>query len=536
MRFHKLYFRLQTTIIILVCAILLLALLVTDFLISSRIAENIQKYKTEKTTDIARIIANSPIVIEGLTGHRDEQEIQIFANKIMDVTKVDFITVMDMNGIRKSHPNPANIGKRFVGGDENHVLNGNEHISIAKGTLGVSLRTFVPVVGTDGKQVGAVSVGILLVNITQAIGDSRMTIFTGISLGGLVGLAGAFFLARKIKKILFGLEPNEIARLLEERSAMLQSTREGILAVDQKGSITLVNAEALRLFHQAGIEGEPIGKNVADYLPNSRMNKVLENGQPQIDQEYDLGLHTLMVNRVPISISGKTVGAIATFRDKTEVRKLAEQLTGVQMYVEALRPQAHEFMNKLHVILGMVQLGCYDKLAPYITQIADHHQKEVGFIVRKVKNPVLAGFILGKLSYAREVDTELTLSGDSILPQPEQSEVTHECITIIGNLVDNALDAVQECPRKSVDLYLQYEDNLLTIVVSDTGTGIPEELSRHIFTRGFSTKGDNRGLGLFLVQRSIERLHGTLAFTSNTESGTICTVEIPFVGKDDECD
>lgn len=536
MRFYKVYVSLQTTITLLVCAILILALFVTDFLISSRIAENIQNYKAEKTTDIARMIANSTTVIEGLEGRMDQEEIQRFANKMMDVTRVDFITVMDMNGIRKSHPNPSNIGKRFVGGDEIQVLKGYEHVSIAKGTLGVSLRSFVPVMGMDGEQIGAVSVGILLDNIAQAIGESRMTIFTGISLGALVGITGAFFLARKIKQILFGLEPNEIARLLEERSAMLQSTREGILAVDQSGIITLVNSEGLRLFHQAGIEGDPLGKNVAEYLPYSRMNHVLVTGQPELDQEYDLGLSTLMVNRVPIIISGKTVGAIATFRDKTEVRKLAEQLTGVQMYVDALRPQAHEFMNKLHVILGMVQMGFYDKLPSYITQIADHHQKEIGFIVRKIRNPVLAGFILGKLSYAREVDTEFTLSGDSVLPQPEQSEVTHELITIIGNLVDNALDAVQECPRKSVDLYIQLEDHLLTLIVSDTGVGIPADTIQHIFTKGFSTKGENRGLGLFLVQRSVNRLGGTLEFASNTDGGTKCTVRIPFSGKDEECD
>ncbi|KIL37466.1 histidine kinase [Cohnella kolymensis] len=536
MRLNNRFFSLQTTIIMLVCGIFILALFVTDFLISGRIAATVQNNKIEKTSDIARMVANSPVVMEGLLDKEKEGAIQPFANRIKEVTNVDFITVMDMQGIRKSHPDPGKVGKRFVGGDEGRVLQGFEHVSTATGTLGVSLRSFVPVYAADGRQVGAVSVGILLVNVKQAIADSRMIIFAGIGVGGLVGLLGAWLLARKIKKILFGLEPHEIARLLQERSAMLQSTKEGILAVDINGTITLVNAEAVRLFQQAGLEGDPIGKSVKQFLPNSPMETLLQKGEVVLDQEYDLGVSTWLINRVPISIAGKTAGAIATFRDKTEITSMAEQLTGVQMYVEALRSQAHEFMNKLHVILGMVHMGYHDQLTNYVNQIAGHQQNEVGFIVRKIRNAALAGFILGKLSYAREVDAELTLSGDSVLPEPDNPEVIHELITIVGNLIDNALHAVQGCARKAVDVCFDYENMGLTIIVSDTGPGIPDHHKSHLFTKGFSTKGDNRGLGLFLVQRSLKRLGGTLDFTSKPEQGTRFTVTIPYAGKEEDDD
>lgn len=535
MRAAKRNFSLQTTIILLVFGVLSLTLFITDLLISERIADNIEQNQAEKSMYIARMIANSDIVINGLANPSVEGEIQTFANKIEKATGVDFIVVMDMKAMRKTHPNKDKIGKRFVGGDEGNVLKGQEYISEAKGTLGVSLRAFTPVWGRDGKQVGAVSVGILLSNVKQEISKGRLSVFMGVGMGGLVGLLCAFFLARKIKRILFGLEPFEIAKLLEERSAMLQSTREGILAVDQHGSITLVNAEAVRLLYQAGMEVEResdlIGRYVGDMIPHSRLLTVLETGQAVLDQEQNLGGVVLLGNNVPIGVDDRIVGAIATFRDKTEIKLLAEQLTGARMYAEALRAQAHEFMNKLHVILGMVQLGFYEKLSSYISDIAYQHQNEVGQIVRMIKEPVVAGFLLGKLSYAREMSVELNLLEESFLPEPSIPETTHELITIIGNLIDNAIDAVQNCTEKWVDLKMVLEDGILAIEVSDSGPGISPERKNDIFLKGISTKGENRGLGLFLVKRSIDSLGGRLELTTEWGKGTTFEVYLPYEEK-----
>jgi CitB family two-component system sensor histidine kinase MalK len=527
-RFGKPKFRLQTTISLLVCTVVVSALLVTDILITNRISKETQKSQAEKATDIARIVASSPLVIDGLSGKTNEREIQTFANGIRRSTKVEFVVVMDMHGIRKSHPNRNQLGLHFVGGDEGTVLKGKERISIAKGTLGISLRSFIPIFDQKNKQIGAVAVGISLEKVNKAIAQSRKIIYFGIGFGILVGIIGALFLARRIKLILFGLEPVEMAKLLEERSAMLQSTREGILACNQEGEITLVNNEGIRLFHEAGIEGSPIGKKVDDYMPSVRLTSVLESGESELDQEEELNGIPILTNRVPVIVKGNIVGAIATFREKTEIKQLAEQLTGVKLYAEALRTQSHEFMNKLHAILGLIHMENYQMVSSYITKIVNHQHSEVEFVVSRFKDPVLAGFILGKLSFAREQGCEFIIDGEGILPEPLEQKTTHEVVTILGNLIDNALDAVKSCPFKNITLRFDYYEHILVMEVNDTGNGIEDEVRERLFEKGFSTKGQNRGIGLFLVQKSLETVNGEMEVLSVLGKGTAFIISLPY--------
>jgi len=528
---RKTYFSLRSKITVLVFCVVALALLVTYVLISKQIAENTQKNLAQKATDISRVVANSTVVIEALNGQRSESEIQLFTEKIRNVTHVEYIVVMDVNGIRKSHSDVTKIGHHFVGGDEDDVFNGKEYVSYAEGTLGQSLRSFTPIYSPEGKQIGAVAVGILLDSIKQAVDISRTTIYLAVGLGFLVGAVGAIVLARNIKKTLFGLEPFAIAKLLEERSAMLQAVREGIIAVDKKAQITLVNGEARRLLNQAGIKGNPLGQNVELYVPNSRLHNILVTGIAEVDQEQDMNGITLLTNRVPVSVSGEIVGAIATFRDKTEMQQLAEELTGVRSYAEALRAKTHEFMNKLHVILGLVRLESYDQLANYVSQIAQQYQDEVGYVIRRIKNPIFAGFLLGKLSRAREAGTDLVISEDSFLPDSVESEIVHALVTIVGNLIDNAFEAIAGSSLKRIDVSFVYNNEVLFIEVSDTGIGIPvEEISR-IFLKGYSTKADNRGWGLFLVQQNVEKLKGRISVVSEVGVGTKFMVTLPYLSK-----
>ncbi|MFL6561889.1 MAG: DcuS/MalK family sensor histidine kinase [Bacillus sp. (in: firmicutes)] len=531
MRLGKPKLRLQTTITLLVCIVVVMALFVTEILITNRISQETEKGQAEKATDIARIVAQSPMIITGLQNKTAEKDIQTFANDIKRSTHVEFIVVMDMDGTRKSHPNPNLLGLHFVGGDEGPVLKGNEHISTAKGTLGLSLRSFVPVYDENKKQIGAVAVGISLEKVNQAIQQSRKIILIGVVVGILVGILGALFLARKIKAILFGLEPSEMAKLLEERSAMLQSTKEGMLAVDQDGNTTLINNEGVRLLQKAGIAGSFLGKKVDEYMPNSKLSTVLETGAAHLDQEQEINHITILTNRVPVIVKGKIVGAIATFREKTEIKELAEQLTGVKLYAEALRTQSHEFMNKLHVISGLIHMKDYQMVSSYITKIVDHQQSEVEFVVSRFKDPVLAGFILGKLSYARENGCEFIIDGEGFLPEPHQQETTHEVVTILGNLIDNALDAVAAQPHKKVTLRFDYYDEILVLEVHDTGKGIKEDIKSSLCLKGFSTKGENRGIGLFLVQRSLEKLAGQLEIHSQKGKGSTFIVTLPYISK-----
>ncbi|WP_209124608.1 DcuS/MalK family sensor histidine kinase [Alkalihalobacillus sp. BA299] len=528
-------FKLQTTIILLVCSVVILAMFVTHILIGATVTNDAQNNLEEKAMIIARTVAKTPTVIEGMSGVRPEQEIQEYVEEIRQTTNVNFIVVFDMNGIRKSHPDPSKIGQHFVGGDERNVLRGEEHISIARGTLGLSLRAFTPIYSPTGVQLGAVSVGISLENVKDTVAKSRNIIYIGGIFGTLIGIVGAILLAVRIKKILFGLEPQAIARVLEERNAMLQSMFEGVVAVDQNGSITLANGKARKLFHQANLRGDPVGQKVDNYIESIQLSKVVSTGKSMFNRETEMnGLH-LLVNCVPLYVNGEIVGAIATFRDKTEVKVLAEQLTGARMYASALRAQTHEFMNKLQVILGMVHMKFYDRISPYINQITNHYQEEIGFILRRIKDPVLAGFILAKMSYAREQGIELTLSEDSMIPEPKNQDLTHEIVKILGNLIDNSIDALEGSNKKSIHVLLAYHEKqeLLTINVSDTGSGMSETLKKKIFEQGFSTKEEDRGYGLYILQHSLENLNGQLNISSEENVGTTFHITIPYKSKDE---
>jgi len=526
---------LQTIIIFFVCIVVALALGITDLLISKRITSSVEETQKEKALNIAKIVSLSPLVIGALEGKTNKAEVQTFANNILDKTHVNFVVVMDMKGIRLSHPELSKVGKHFRGGDEGPVLQkGKQYVSISKGTLGPSMRAFIPIMNSEKKQVGAVAVGISLETVTEAVHKARMGIMIGTLIGILIGVTGAVGLARYIKKILLGLEPFAIARLLEERSSMLQSVREGIIAIDQEGKITLVNRAARKLFKKAGLEGNPMGLKIEDYLPDTRLKGILQSGETETDQEQDLHGVTILVNRVPVVVEHQPVGAIATFRDKTEVQLLAEQLTGVRNYADALRAQAHEFMNKLHVILGLVRTEQYDTLSDYVSKTVNSRETEMGFVTKKVQDPVLAGFLIGKLSFARESGASLSFDCSGILPKPANPEITHELITIIGNLINNAMEAIVDRPVKKVELKLDYAEDILTIEVKDTGTGMTKAIQNQILDKGFSTKGDNRGFGLYLLAQGIERLEGELIISSKPGQGSNFAVYIPYKSEDEE--
>lgn len=532
---QKYVISLQTMITALVCLVVALSLLITDILISDKVAEGTRKSLEKEAIEISRIIANAPVVIGALmTSRRDDDEaIQAYVEKIRTVSDVQFIVVIDMNRERKSHPTTDKIGEQYDQTDGDPAFAGQEVIAFERGSFGWSLRAFSPVFAPDGGQIGVVLVGITIDSIKQAVYESRLNIFFGIGIGLLIGMAGSLLLARYIKKIMFGMEPFTIAKLFEERNAMLNSVREGILAVDQDSKITIVNEEAIRVFSRAGISGEPIGRKVEEYVPNTRLQNVLKLGQPEFDREQELNGVTLWTNRVPVNVGGEIVGAIATFRDKTEIRQMAEELTGVRTYADALRSQTHEFMNKLHVILGMIRMGCYDRLNEYVNQIAHQYQAEVGFIVKKIKDPVMAGFLLGKLSKAREAGIEMQFGRDCFLPETDESKMVHELITIVGNLIDNAMEAMEHSLTKLVCVDFTYDEGLLTITVADTGPGMDKALQCRIFEKGYSTKGVNRGLGLYLLKHSIERLDGEINIVSGPGQGTVFTMVLPYQRRGD---
>ncbi|RNF38987.1 DcuS/MalK family sensor histidine kinase [Planococcus salinus] len=523
-------FKLSTMIIFFVCLVVLTSLVITSLLVTESVSETIEKQLEGKAVNVSRIVAESQVARDGLQDEAMEQAIQNYAMAIQDATEVLFVVVMDMEGIRKSHPNPEQLGGPFVGGDEKRALQGQEYTSRSTGTLGRSVRSFTPILNDQQVQIGAVAVGISLQDVEASIQQSRKQILVGSIIGLLVGVLGAFWLARYIKKSLFGLEPYAIARIHEERNQMLHSVYEGVIAIDRDSRIVLVNKSARQIFQKAGLlSKDPVGMHINDFLPVPMMDSVLGDRQAVLDEEQNLNGVSIISNRVPLVVNGQVIGAIATFRDKTEVNQLAEQLTGVKMYADTLRAQSHEFMNQLHVLLGMIKMREFDQVQDFIAKLVNHQAYEVGNVIRHIKDPVFAGFIIGKISYAREARVNLIVSCETEIPKPANSSVTHELITILGNVIDNAIDNVMDKEQRRIVVEFSYIDELLTMTVEDTGSGIPEELQHVIFEKGISSKeGEHRGFGLHLTKGSVEKLGGSIEIESEMEKGTAFTIIIPF--------
>lgn len=518
-----------STIMFLVFIVVIFSLLMTDILISKVISVDKLNSQEEKALTVSRIMAKTDLVQATLNGNIEANaEIQDYTKEIQQENNVQFIVVMDMNSVRFTHPDPSRIGKRFLGGDEQAALKGKEETSISEGTLGKSLRAFTPVYDVETKeQIGVVAVGISLDKVNESIHMGRWNVFYGTLLGLVIGIIGAYTLAKYIKKVMFNLELQAIAKLLQERSSMLHSVREGIIAVDVKGQITVINKSAIQYLKKVGLTGNPIGAPIQDFLPSTRLNEILETGKAQLDEEQQVNGTVIVVNRVPVIVEGKIVGALSTFRDKTELKILADQLTGVKSYAEALRAQSHEFMNRMQVIVGMLHMKSYDRLENYVDDMIDQQSSEIAAVTNNVKDPVVAGLIIGKLSYAREKGASLQINIQSIIPELS-ADLSFEIITILGNLIDNALDAMNNNKEKTLEVTIKISATTLFLSVSDTGIGIPEEKMNNIFKKGYSTKGDNRGYGLYLIAQSIKKLQGTIKVQSKQKEGTIFNVIIPF--------
>ncbi|RLQ93814.1 DcuS/MalK family sensor histidine kinase [Falsibacillus albus] len=531
MRIGKLYVRLHFGIALFVCSVVIAAIMTTGLLIGINEVKQVKENETDKAMTVAKMVSHSPLVINSLSdgGKGGDGDIQSYTQLLQKDSNVRFIVVMDMNHIRKSHPDPYKIGKPFVGGDEDRALHGEDYVSIAKGTLGTSLRAFAPVYDSAGKQVGAVSVGILMSHVAQSVIGIKHVVYLGIGIGILIGIISALILSKKIKHILLGLEPFEIANILQERNAMLESVREGIIAVDKDGAIVVANAEAVKILTRMGIEDDLVGRKIDQVIQVANFERVWRNGKRYYDQEITINGLTLVMNTVPVSVEGELVGLITTFRDRTELKRMAEQLTGVKMYADSLRAKTHEFMNKLHVILGLVHIEAYEELNDYVRKLNNQYKLEIGQVSRIVKDPIIAGLLLSKLSFAREQGVEMTISGEGLMSSDGKMDMTDELVTILGNLIDNGIEAVHGSKEKVVKINLESHAGHIIMSVKDSGPGIADEMKDEVVKKGFSTKGENNGYGLYLVQQSLERINGTMDIRSD-ENGTMITVDIPMNG------
>jgi sensor histidine kinase regulating citrate/malate metabolism len=531
---RRINLKLQTKLTIIVSIILFVAIALLTWMMISWTADNVQKRVEINILNIARIIANTADVSNALKRKDPHNIIQSYVMKLLKTVEgVDLIVIADMKGIRYAHPNPLNIGKCFMGGDDDKVLTGDTYISEAVGTLGKSLRAFVPIFDKDNKQVGFVMVGKFSRSIYEIKKQAIIKVFILSLFSMTLGILGAFLLAKNIKKTLLGLEPEQISRLYTEKKAMLNAIHEGVIAIDANRKITLFNDSALEILNirkqdAANLMGRDV-HDIRDFISFNWLENVLNTGISVYDQEQNINGTIIMTNRVPIKDGRKIVGAIATFRDKTMVTRLAEEITGVNQIIQALRANTHEFMNKLHVILGLIQIGEPEEAKKYINDVSEAQQQILSAIMNKIKDSTIAGLLLGKLSRAKELDIKIIINEKSRLEKRVDHIKCDVLITILGNFIENAFEAINmsECKKRQVELRIEELDDRIEIEVKDTGIGINREDIPHVFAYGFTTKDGNRGIGLSLVKELIERMKGEIRISSIPEVGTDIIAILP---------
>lgn len=517
---------LRTQISLLVCGVVLVALAATGLAVTAQVEGRTREALVEKAAMAATLTAEARSVVEGLEGRAPAGDIQPYVARLVELTAVDYIVVLDMKGARLSHPNPSLLGARFVGGDDAPVYEGKAYTSLAKGTLGTAHRVFRPVRNAQGRQVGAVAAGVLVSGMGQTTRAVRRLILLGALLGFGIGAGGALLVAGRVKRIMLGMEPGDMAALLQQRNAVLQSVRAGIVATDAEQRITLVNQEATRLFRLVGQEGDLLGERVDRLLPQAGLEAVLAGGESQLDRPQDLLGLSVMTTTVPVQVMGRTVGCLIILRDMSEVNLLAEQLTGVRLYADALRAQTHEFMNKLHVILGLVRLGETERLTQFLAEITGRLNDEAGYVIQRIKDPVIAGFLMARFAAAREQGVILFLAEEAHLPPLSNRDLVHDLVTILGNLLENAVEAMATAPVKEIHLDVQAGEDWLEVRVEDTGPGIDPAVLDRLFEKGVSTRGADRGLGLHHVRLCAEGRGGQLEAHNQDDGGAVLAVRL----------
>ncbi|MFC0268052.1 ATP-binding protein [Kushneria aurantia] len=523
--------RLNALAALLAFAMIAVSLLVAWAVFSNQLWRSTASAQAQRVVNVATVLAQSEAVIAALesdTAPAADSAIQTRMSALRQQLDVNFIVIIDRHANRLTHPDPQWIGQHFRGGDEQAALAGQRYSSQAVGTLGTSIRGFAPVHNADGNVIGAVSVGVTLSHLELLLQASRdrllLLLLVILAIGGL----GAAWLARTIRRRLMGMEPDEIARLVAERRATLDAIHEGVIAVDAEGRVTLVNPAAQALLADSGAEEILPGRALDTLRVNAEHEPPRLTAGPMINRRLPLGGRSFLCNYQPILAEPVPVGAVITFRDSGEMQTLAEELTGVRRYAEALRASTHEFKNKLHVILGLTRLRDMETLERYLHELVDYRDAVSTPIIEQVREPLLAGFLIGKQSEAREKGIILEVVAETAIPPADESTTLHALVSIIGNLLENAFEAIGDRPQGRVAIHMALEAGVLSLQVQDNGGGMAPEQEARIFDKGFSSKGEQRGLGLWLVREQLDAVEGSLSLYSSPGEGTLIEVSYPY--------
>jgi sensor histidine kinase regulating citrate/malate metabolism len=468
----------------------------------------------QQVVGIATALADSPSTAAAIESGRATEILQPVTKAVRTNTDIAFITIMAPDRTRFTHTDPNQIGGKYIGTIE-PALRGETFSEVYTGTLGPSIRAVAPVRDESGRIVGLVSAGILQKSLADRWRSQWPTI-AAVTVGALaISLIGVWFIRRRLLRQTRGLRPDELRVMYEHHDAILHSVSEGLIVLDRDG-VVLVNDEARRLLALAPgpVQQSELPEFLRTYDPGAR------------DEVHVTDERVLVVNRSRV---GETGSEVVTVRDRTELQGALGELSSLKVLTDTLRSQAHEAANKLHTIVTMVEMGRADEAVRFATNELELSQQLVDRLSSAVGEPALVALLLGKTAQADERGIELSVTEDTHLPSnADDVPLTgQEMVTVLGNLIDNALDA---CDREDpwVEVTVSQDDDTLLIRVADSGPGMDAETFERAMQRGYSTKADTdsdqHGLGLALVAQVVKRHHGTL--TADVTYGSVVTVKV----------
>ncbi len=517
---------LQTKILGLTLSLSFLIILLLTSYFAYMNSKQIVEDRGRLALELSKSISFMPTIIEAFELDNPSATIQPIVEKIREKTGAEFIVVGNKDGIRYSHPQQSEIGKKMMGGDNERAIKAGEYyVSEARGSLGLSMRGKSPIFNKNGDIIGVVSVGFLVEDIERQIFRdlSKELVISALAL--IASIIGSFLLAKSIRKDTLGLEPYEIVNLYKVKNAVLHSVQEGILSTDQNGIITSMNQRAKTLL---GIEGSVRNLEVDGLFPTSYLYDVLNSGEPQFDKEMSWKQKTIIVSCTPIFDEKSVIGVVAVFREKTEIEQMINKLSEMKTYSEELRAQTHEFTNKLYVLSGLLQLGEFEEAIDMIQGETSELEFQNQIVFEQIKDTKVQVILLGKIGKASEKKILFEIDPESYIERLPDHIRLSQLTLILGNILDNAFEAVSGIDEPIIKFFATDIGEDIIFEVSDNGKGITEEDLSSLFNRGFTSKtGENpRGYGLSNADRAVKEIGGIIE-VQNGKENTVFTVYLP---------
>ena len=485
-------------------------------------------FETEKRDqnlkNVAESIARSPI----LTGKVLENKETV--SHYLDTLKgtlddIDVISVVDKQNIRIYHSNRELIGTQYTGNLPDFSDKNRSYYAVnEQGPSGSQRRAYAAVYNEDGEYIGVVMAIMLMKNIKTEI-TQMLLIFLAITVVAvLIELTVAVKLSKTVKKSLMGYEPDVFTVMYKMRDNILETLEEGIIATDINGNIQFINESAARMLSDRK-QTELVGKNI-EIFGDEKISRSVKSEKKELN--IRLTNQDVILDRVPIKEDGNTVGSILVLHNRAEYTKLMEDLSGTRYLVDSMRANNHDFTNKLHVILGLIQMEMYTEACSYIQNITMVQRENISKVMNAVSEPSVAALLIGKIARASELNVNFVLREGCCYNSADMNLPSEMLITVIGNLLDNAFDSMNQNTdfnaQKELLFGIYSKPGAVLITVDDTGSGISPQNIDLIFNNGFSTKGEGRGTGLYQVKTTVENFGGKITVESQENVGTSFSV------------